>query len=376
MFVPPPVSNLRTRSPQGGYRLVYRKDAGPTALRHLLKLLFDELFGYADFYEYQMWQRGGWLPVWQRSRPKSEAHPWELTVCERGYSVVLTRLPEFIAFDPRGSELLRVEENGRLHEGAWSTFFDYHGKRHFVRRLPGGQRLVLRLYPQPARLELDTDLVQACQAAEAASVAEFVRKRGQSLQGWWGLWLGRRLLRTQRLKTALALILEYRPPGALTLLRRLEGLGHWDRALSLHSLGPGGCLRVGLRPLVQQALRLLGEDPAPGPTYQFGHGMLEVAWKPLKVPLRPADRGQRLDRLPGQASPLEMLAWLGSPDFVRVGPNPPGLHVEHWEYDRLECGQTTLLCWHIDDLHAVELFSVETRESDWTERERLLVNSA
>lgn len=353
----------------------------------VLTLMLDDLFGYTDFFEYQLWERGGWLPVWQRRQPKSETPPDALLVSDTGYSVIVTaeRL-EFIALDPQGKELLRIavgpSREGRpswqpaeypLKRGetaGWAVFFNHEGRLYFSWRFGRGARLVLRVGPDSARIDPDDRLSAACRAAEEASVLDYIARRGEELPGllspnWRDRLPGsaaRRQDQRRRCRQALLLVLAHRLHPSLPLLRRLERCPHSGGKLGSFAplaLGPDVRICGGLRPLIQQCLRRLGQTPMDLPAYQF-----ISAGQALEVNF-PADRSQRLAAYAGEDA-LLTLQRLGSPDHLRAEEDR-----ETWEYDcRGPDGSwlTTTLEWK----RAAPLPNIARSAADWAAREYAL----
>ena len=331
--------------------------------------------------------------VWERFQARPENPPHELLVSDDGWAVIRTHgfAPEVIAVGLDGRDDLRVRITGadgddgdknskvsgptwalahlvRSTAGAywsmhsWRGFFRYREATYFAWRASWGQRLVLDLEHATAFTDeqsLPEGSSEAVLAAERAGVRALLESLSRQMdevrialacryqadddcQGMRDrMWLA---------VAALHLVGVHRLEDCIPFLREWEGLDlpAWSRG-STAMRDPWRLQTQRFRPVVHNALKLLGEQTRGFPTYGFIAGQrpdLERFPLPTHLP----DRRARTASLTREMAAADVLRLVGSPDFIRRKSRQEGRGYrwsEDWEYDfRDPAGWTTFrLTW-------------------------------
>ncbi|CAN0487730.1 unnamed protein product, partial [Phaeothamnion confervicola] len=195
-----------------------------------------------------------------------------------------------------GQELLRVQIGGEAgalpvfypntlgHSTAgvlwaaesWTYFFRCRDQEYFVWRVSSGQRLCLQVSNEPKICQIDSEMLATCLRTESETLAEFFGAHEPELLALETEWIGTVFHEGKPsfcagLMAALSLILGNRSAEFIPQLRRLERLpnaNNWTVSTGCKGL-PGFSMMYGVRPLVIQALKAVGQAPAGFATYRF-----------------------------------------------------------------------------------------------------------
>jgi hypothetical protein len=371
--------DCRASSPNGRFTLEARSPHnGTIPHRNGRPASPDEFpFKYRDHqseFRYRLLRGGRSRPVWERWQPATEDSPHEVVVSDDGWAVLRTHgfCPDVIAISPDGREVVRARiwyaDNPDLRRGppsthvwrpatidfttagvywtshSWRYFVPVAGRPHFVWRPWDGRRLVIDLdrafvFPddQPLLEGLERVLVEA----ERAGVTELLAglaPRMTEIATRLGPGAGEPaeddplLEPLRQVKAALHLVGVHRVVECLPFLRAWEEIDCRSVSTGTAAL-PDHWLEVqNFRPILQHALRLMGEEPAGFAPYYFTHH----ARGRLPVPERLTDRRARAARLTPGMAPEQVLRLVGAPDHVRRDSHQVGRRYvwsETWDYD-------------------------------------------
>jgi hypothetical protein len=335
--------------------------------------------------------------VWERWQREDEDSPHEVIVADDGWAILRTHgsRPEVIAVAPSdGRDVLRVRVEGEADEAvekvllrepsagddditvhwtcrdlhfttagnywsldAWPYFFRLHEKPFFAWRAVGGQRLVIDLLAGALVTESSpgcSELAQEMDEAEKRDVRALLRALAPQLPEIQRVMARAEAEESDEADEAERALLKRADVGAARAAIYLAGLHRLSECIPLlrtwESLespsGMTGSIAMGqpwlvqsqwFRPIVQHALRVLGEQPAAAyPAYAFR----QDDKPPPKTPPRASDFPERAAAsLDASMSAMQVLNLLGMPDFVRKESELHGeiyRWTEDWEYDVLE----------------------------------------
>jgi hypothetical protein len=266
---------------------------------------------------------------------------------------------------------------------SWRYFVRLNARPYFVWRVWWGDRLVIDL-DAAVLVAATPKLVRAFDEAETRGITRFFDTcltRIDELTRWltepkakepeetppqhnplqelaWKITAAARLAGVLRVKDC---------AQALRALESIDLVSSWGSTTSfgdLYSLE-----QQSLRPIVQHALRQIGEVPAGYPPYHF----LVVRNDYDRRDREPVsecvpDRATKLGHLNRDMTPREVLQLVGMPDFIRRGSNKVGeFHrwYEQWEYDtpRHDRWETRRLTWDMP-MRQVEMTELRTLDED------------
>lgn len=298
--------------------------------------------------------------VWERWQSKEEDSPKGLTVSDDGWSILYPQhsRPEVIVMSPQGAEVLRVRlidseydsaerwaesaanvyvwrtplsitSAGRYWRGDAEVYFMEGGESgYFVLRRSAGQRLIIDL--ARAVVQEEAELGRPTQGAAFredesrwahARLLEWTERLGdlekpisegkdgsQERSKAWATFL--QAMRVDYF-IPFQLVAFYRLRECIPLLRRWEAVDAPGHASPTISLGLNWWIEKQLfRPIVQLALRRMGEAPEGYSTFHFVND-----WKErLPIPERIPDRRQAAAGVRCGMDAAKVLQLIGSPD--------------------------------------------------------------
>lgn len=321
-----------------------------------------------DRYHYRFWDREKRRYLWEHRQADGEPYPEEFLISDDGHAVVFQHSPlfspEIRVFNKRGELTiwlsLGAEKAGSIRwdpgdlewtsrgemwgGGAWRMFCHHQQAHYHSLRLKSGQRLLLRLHPEPRAVEPDAELNSVLEALEKAELLRAARDDYKM---------------PENMRPLLALAMTYRTLDTVDFLRKIEAQNYQGRSV----MGPclqfaGGVSFAPEKLYARQILRRLGQTPSAGPGYVFDG---------QDQPEHPHDRASKLAQLTPLLSPTDVLEWVGPPDHITNN--------EAWEYDeQAEPGRwvTTFLLWG-GQPHTCTLIAIESAPADWQSREAELL---
>ena len=334
-------------------------------------------------------------------------------VSDDGWSIVCTHgfMPEIIAVDPAGRDVVRVRLTGDGAEhhapdgpawapermafttaglywsgDGWPYFAFLGGTSYFCWRTWWGQRLVIDL--TAGRLIPDTDefaggLADALTAEEGRQVLALLSDLAPRMAEVITLLARPRpdddentspnplVEVVRRVRAALHMAGIHKIAEAVPYLRAWEEVDYGGSATSSDILPKWWLQKQRFRPIAQQALKRLGESPTGLAAYHFV--TCSNSWRtrtrrtmPEVVP----DRAARIDGLKLSTPAHAVLDQMGSPDFVRTRSYQVGdtyEWTEEWDYDiRTDAGWRTLrLSWKEIRRQTGKLITSELVSPDW-----------
>lgn len=355
--------------------------------------------------------------VWERWQPDREDSPHEVVVSDEGWSVIRTHgfSPELIAVGPDGVDTIRVsitsddpESDGSVpastavrwplqhlafttagqywSQHSWPTFCHHDGRVAFSWRTARGQQLVVDLthavaYPDST---VPAELAESVKEAERKSALSLLANLSRRMDEVRSLLTRRKqegdeageeddelLGMVARATAAIHLVGVHRLSEGIPFLREWEGLDVPSSSMGSNAMTDGWWLQTQyMRPLVQYALKLLGEEPLGYATYHFKK--MDNTERRFPMPEFVPERRARAAAITVAMTAEEVLHLLGSPDYVAQQlheTRTPGFwSSEVWEYDFLvgKGWVTVRLTWHSRS-RKITLAAVEEVGPYWLE---------
>ena len=394
-------ADLRATSPDGGLFLEALSADNGNALGRDGVLVKGSSYGvFQEKFRYRLIDARSQAPLWEHWQDRGEGAPVAVWVSNDGYVVVHAHPPGWVTdqllfFTRAGEKALvvgiepeRAPKRDRQRErrprvvlwadrhvcastagpmwsqGSLTTFVCDGDATYFSLRAGWGRRLIVDL---GAMAPLDEGAAKGVEAAiEAVEteralgvLSELVAQAEPEATDW---------RRWRDVAGALAVVMARRPPGAVPLLRRVEArrVGSFPSPSAVLGKGSHFMNRSSTRSLARLALRALGQEPAAGGNYAFvrSDASFPREGDPEAPTAAPADAWRVARATPSGASPLDVLATAGPPDFIhKVSRKVDRYYAwsELWDYDGPE--STTRIVWSMP----------ETSERSVTEQPRQVV---
>jgi hypothetical protein len=387
-------------------------------------------------FRYRLLESATGSVLWERWQYAREDSSHDLLVSDDGWSILRTHgfMPELIAVSPSGDDAMRVRLMGpddspsysetqpvapgrpeapsyrwHLRHLAHTTgghfwadnwcpmFFHWRGNAWFSCRTYWRQRLIIglrggRVVPEDDRSAEAAAVNSACDEREkqwASRVLSDLASNVESVMAWVE-WCRNHAPKdeeeddeTQRSRALLAPAAAAANFAALhgmrdcvDALRRCERLEVRRWSTSSSAMPKGWWVeKQHLRPIVQHALRVLGEEPEGYPTYHFTSPLGETRFA---VSERTPVTDERLSRVKRRMRATDVLELLGPPHFLRRQSHlsEKGYRwTEQWEYDRRSGGQwlTRRITWE-ERKRAGRIIGVEDVPPYWLDGEERVVS--